>query len=430
MIKNSFQDITPPKRRSIRDIKNSHTKEPGFAKNKDAEDDFDYEYAHDNNLRKSGSSRFALWFVAIIVVIILILAFSLLFSGAKISITPKQNNTLVDARFNAAINADVGEIPFEIMTIEKTDSKKIIATGREEIEEKASGNIVVYNDFNSSNQRLIKNTRFETPEGLIYRINKSIVVPGQTTENGEKVPGSIEITVYADEAGDKYNIGLTDFTIPGFEGSPRFDSFYARSKTPMIGGFVGEKLTADPDDLKKVREEIHTDLQKQLFNEAFSQKPDNFYLFEDTIFVEFESEPTLEDNGEVEVREKAILYGALFNKEKFANYIAKNTIAAFDDETVEISDISTLTITVSNKNDARPWEEEEFEFTVNGSAHIVWTIDEEKLKEDLAGRAKVALSTVLSGYPSIEQAEVVLRPFWKRSFPDKVSKIKIEEILK
>ena len=427
MIKNSFQDITPPKRKTIRNIENSHTKIEKPSKNK--EEDFDYDTDYSNNTRKSGSSRFALWFVAGIVIIVLVLAFSLIFSGAKVSIVPKQNKTLVDARFSAAINADAGEIPYEIMTIEKSDSKKVPATGREEIEEKASGKIVIYNNFNSSSQRLIKNTRFETPEGLIYRINKSVIVPGQTTEGGEKVPGSIEVTVYADEVGDKYNIELTDFTIPGFKGSPRFDDFYARSKTPMEGGFIGEKLTANEEDLANAKEEIHTELQKQLLNEAFSQKPDEFYLFEDTVFIEFESEGNIENDGEVEVKEKAILYGVLFNKNKFANHIAENTIAVFDDEPVEISDISTLTVTVSNKEDARPWEDEEFEFTVSGNAHIVWTFDEEKLKNDLSGRAKAALTTVLSGYPSIDEAEVVLRPFWKRSFPDKINKIKIERTL-
>lgn len=426
MVKKIFDDIVPPEKRSIRNIKNSHTKPKSISQ---IEDNFDYNTTYDNGIKKSRTSHFALWFVAIIVVIALILAFSLFFTGAKLNITPKQNNILVDAQFVAAINADTGELPYEIMTIEKTDSRKVAATGRQKIEEKASGKIVIFNDFNTSSQRLVPNTRFETPEGLIYKINKSVVIPGQKTEGGEKIPGSIEVTVYADEPGEKYNIGLVDFTIPGFKGSPRFDDFYARSKTTMTGGFVGEKLTASPDDIAQAKTEIHTELKKQLISEASSQKPDKFYLFEDTIFIEFESVGSVESGNDVEITEKATLYGVLFNKEKFAGHIAKKTIAVFDDESVEISDISALTIKVSEKIDSRPWEEGEFEFTVSGNAHIVWTFDEEKLKEDLTGRAKAALPTVLSGYPSIDKAEVVLRPFWKRSFPDKVGKIKIERVL-
>jgi hypothetical protein len=426
MVKKIFDDIVPPEKRSIRNIKNSHTKPKTTAQ---TEDNFDYNTTYDSGIKKGRTSRFALWFVAIIVVITFILAFSFLFAGAKLNITPRQNNTIVDAQFIASINADTGELPYEIMTIEKTQSKRVPATGKEEIEEKASGKIVIFNNFNTASQRLVPNTRFETPEGLIYKINKSVVVPGQKKEGDEVMPGSIEVTVYADEAGEKYNIGLVDFTIPGFKGSPRFDDFYARSKTAMTGGFAGKKLTASSDDLAQAKTEIHTELRKQLINEASSQSPDEFYLFEDTIFVEFESVGSIESGDEVEVTEKATLYGVLFNKEKFAGYIAEKTIAIFDDEPVEISNISTLTVAVLNKNDARPWEDEEFEFTVNGNAHIVWTFNEKKLKEDLAGRAKAALPTVLSGYPSIEEAKAVLTPFWKRSFPDKVSKIKIERML-
>lgn len=426
MAKNTFQDIVPSKKRTIRDIQNSRSRAHKPAPK--PEDDFEYDTDYGGNIKRPRSSRFALWFVAGIIIIVLVLAFSLLFSGAKVSITPKQNKTLVDARFVAVLDGSAGELPYEIMTIEKTDSKKVKAAGREEIEEKASGRLVIFNDFNTGSQRLIKNTRFETPEGLIYRINRSVVVPGQKTEGGEKVPGSVEVTVYADEAGDKFNIGLTDFTIPGFKGSPRFDSFYARSKTPMTGGFVGEKLTADSADVEKAKGEIHTDLREQLLAEAFSQKPDEFYLFEDAVFVEFESQPQAEAGDEVEIIEKATLYGVLFNKEKFARHIAENTIALFDEGPVEISDISTLTVSTVDQ-EVRPWEEGEFEFAVTGDTQIVWTFDEEKLKNDLSGRAKAALPTVLSGYPSIEQAEVVLRPFWKRSFPDKISKIKIERIL-
>jgi len=35
----------------------------------------------------------------------------------------------------------------------------------------------------------------------------------------------------------------------------------------------------------------------------------------------------------------------------------------------------------------------------------------------------------LSKYTSIQEAEAVLRPFWKRSFPTDVKKIKIEKVI-
>ncbi len=426
-MKNSlFNDIIPPRKKSIRDIQNSHIK-PQRPVKKISEEDFEYNL--NGNIKKRNSSRFIIWFVIIIALAVFTFVFSFLFSGAKISITPKQNKTFVDARFTAAIEARSDELPYEIMTIEKTGSKKILAVKKEQIEEKASGKIIIFNDFSSANQRLLINTRFETPNGLIYKINKSVVVPGQKKENGEIIPGSIEVAVYADEAGENFNIGLTDFIIPGFKSFPQFDKFYARSKTPMTGGFAGEKLIADPTDVENAKNEIHSELRTQLLNEAFSQKPDGFYLFEDAVFVEFESEQTEGSGDKVEVKEKAILYGVLFNKNEFAKYIAENTFATFDESLVEISDITALTLTVLNKEQSRPWEDKEFEFTIKGNVNIIWVFDEERLKQDLAGKSKAAFQTIRSGYSSIEEAEIILRPFWKRTFPNKINKIKIERIL-
>jgi len=74
------------------------------------------------------------------------------------------------------------------------------------------------------------------PGGLL---SSAIDISSLFIENGKTVPGSIEVTVYADEPLSKYNIGLTDFTVPGFKGAPQFETFYARSKTPMTGGFTG-----------------------------------------------------------------------------------------------------------------------------------------------------------------------------------------------
>ena len=53
------------------------------------------------------------------------------------------------------------------------------------MERKASGQIIVYNAYNDNNQKLIKNTRFETPDGKIYRIQASIIVPGTKVEEGK-----------------------------------------------------------------------------------------------------------------------------------------------------------------------------------------------------------------------------------------------------
>jgi len=64
-----------------------------------------------------------------------------------------------------------------------------------------------------------------------------------------------------------------------------------------------------------------------------------------------------------------------------------------------------------------PWEKESFSFTLKGTARLVASFNENALKQDLAGKTKSALPTVLAGYPGIDHAEVVMRPFWRQEFP-------------
>lgn len=378
--------------------------------------------------RENRGSRFGLWVIALLALAGLGLALSLLFSGAKITVFPKQQDILVSATFTAVSDPLTGELGYEVMTLSKTETLVVPATGKETASLNASGRIVVFNDYNTASQRLIKNTRFETVDGLIFRIRDSVTVPGQSVKNGVTVPGSIEVTVYADEVGNDYNIGLTDFTIPGFKGSPRFEGFFARSKTAMTGGFVGTRLTVDPVVLEEKKVEIRAKIREQLLAEAFLQKPDGFQLYESGVFIEFESLPN-QDRGDeaIEIVEKATLYGIIFDEQGFARHIARNTLAGFDEERVRLKDPTALIITIEDREN-QPWEQDTIRVSVQGNTTVIFVFNEDTLRADLAGRSKDALTTVLSGYPSIDRAEAVVRPFWKRSFPE-ADDIKIVEML-
>jgi hypothetical protein len=188
-------------------------------------------------------SRVKIFFVLLVFVLLSVVGTKVIngFSKIIIQISPHKELINIDLALKASeTNSSASDLPLEIMRIEINKEKSAVPTGVKEVETKASGQIIIYNAFSSATQPLVRNTRFETPDGKIYRIKQSLSVPGASIKDGETIPGSIEATVYADEAGEEYNISLTDFTIPGFKGGPRFDKFYARSKTPMSGGFMGK----------------------------------------------------------------------------------------------------------------------------------------------------------------------------------------------
>ena len=61
-----------------------------------------------------------------------------------------------------------------------TLSKTILRSEPKEVNQKAQGELTVYNNYSEAPQILIKNTRFQTEDGKIFRIGDSITVPGKT----------------------------------------------------------------------------------------------------------------------------------------------------------------------------------------------------------------------------------------------------------
>ena len=62
---------------------------------------------------------------------------------------------------------------------------------------------------------------------------------------------------------------------------------------------------------------------------------------------------------------------------------------------------------------------------MSGDIKIIWEIDARELADDLLGKQKKDFNQILSQYPNIDTADVNIRPFWKRSFPEKTKDIEV-----
>jgi hypothetical protein len=133
-------------------------------------------------------------------------------AGAKVVITPKQQEVSVDSQFNAQKGTS-STLQYQTVTISKDGKMVVEANGDEYVNTKASGTIIIYNNYSADSQKLVASTRFEAPNGKIFRISQPVTVPGKKGDT----PGSIEAIITADQAGPDYNVGLVDFTIPGFK---------------------------------------------------------------------------------------------------------------------------------------------------------------------------------------------------------------------
>ncbi|TSC83861.1 MAG: hypothetical protein G01um101417_428, partial [Parcubacteria group bacterium Gr01-1014_17] len=271
------------------------------------------------------------------------------------------------------------------------------------------------------------NTRFETLNGLIFRIPESIIVPGKTVSGGKTLPGSIETSVYADRAGADYNIGLSDFTVPGFKSSAeRYAGFYARSKTAMNGGFVGVAPFVSPEKVSAARATLRKALEAKLASGAAEKVPSDSIMLPNGYSFKVTSEPEQEtQDKKVSVTERGTLTAFVFKRDALASYIARRALLRYDNAPVVFETLEGLSFEFLNKSDFGKNADGRVLFGLRGSGTVVWKLDEERLKQDLSGKLKSETVSVLASYPAIERSQVIIRPFWKKTFPDNAKKISV-----
>ncbi len=380
----------------------------------------------------SGGPSRVVWIIAGVVVILAITGVvlaSTVFRGSVLTITPKQKTVQISTTIVAATAPSTDQIPLQVITAEDSATQKVPATGEETVQDHASGTIVIYNAYSTKPQRLIKNTRFQTSAGLIFRIQNSVTVPGTTVQAGKTIPGSIEATVYADEAGDKYNVGLSDFTLPGLKGSAQFDTVYARSKTPMQGGFIGTRKVVDPAARDAAVTALKQSLTISAYQKLAANVPEGFILFDDARSVTFDLIPDQTDGSNAVIGVHAAAHGIVLPILKLAESLAAQGIAGYAGEDVTISNPTALTGTIATNTDPQPWTASQVSFSISGTPHIVWILNETQLKTALAGKPEKDLQTTLASYPAIDRAETTMYPVWSSSFPTNTSRITIKQVV-
>lgn len=358
---------------------------------------------------------------------------SALMSGAELTVKPKHREPNVNAEFIAYTDKRPNELTYGILPLEASGERQVTATGEEQVEEQATGEIEIIKSTPGT-ERLIKNTRFKSENGLIFKIQESIVVPGSITdEDGNSVPGTTRAKVFAESPGEKYNLEPTRFTIPGFEEggfTELFNAIYAENRTAFTGGFKGPKFMIDEDELNTAKQALQMELRDSLLSRVGSEKPAGSVVFDGAVSFTYTSLPAIE-YGEnlVTIKEQAMLQIPIFEEAEFAQYIAAATVPGYENNQVRIQDISALSFaytsaTTSSTNIANL---PSLSFKLTGKPLLVWVYNEEELKADLVNAPKTSLTTVLGGYPSIESAVAVVRPFWKRTFPADSKDISIIE---
>ena len=367
---------------------------------------------------------YILWSIAFISVVFLFFAFSYMFSGADISLTPKIEDLIINESLSANKDSNSSPISFDLVVISGEESQKVEVKEKTSLEVKARGRILFFNAFSTSPQMLSIDTRLEGSNGKIYKTEKKVVVPG-LSKDGK--PGSIEVGIYGAVAGEEYNSKPLDFKILGFKGTPKYSKIYARSKGDITGGTKGNFYSIPVAEKEKALSDLKESLRIKLLKKASEQIPKGFVLFDDAVFLNTNNEmvTSFSKESSVPISLKGTLYGFLFDEKKLTKKIVEDTIKDYDGSDVYIANIKNLSFSLVNKENISFSDVKNINFTLKGDGKMVWNFDANKFAGELLDQKKKDFNLILSKYPNVVSANLVLKPFWRMSFPSKLKDIRI-----
>ncbi|MCA9363563.1 hypothetical protein KC851_04560 [Candidatus Kaiserbacteria bacterium] len=386
---------------------------------------------------KTGNKRLLISLFLFVFIVGGAIGLSAIMGKTELTIYPQYREPNVSAEFTAYPDKRDGYLSYEVMTLEATGESQVKASGQVQVEELATGLIEIVKTTPGA-ERLIKNTRFRSPDGKIFRIQESVVVPGAVKDgSGSLIPGTIQAEVFADESGESYNLSAnTKFDIPGFEENgftDLFNAITARNPQSFTGGFSGPRFEIDDQELQTARQALQIELRNNLLSRIDQEKPAGTIAFPDSVAFTYNALPAAKyGDNLVTIKEQAILQVPLFNKINFGSFLAQETVATYEGNDVRVEDPSILSFSYTSPTTSSSViaNETSLTFKLTGKPLLIWEYNGEKLTKDLAGLPKTAINNAVAAYPGITAARVHITPFWQRSFPDNAEEIILIEELK
>ncbi len=332
--------------------------------------------------------------ILVIMIILIIVA-----PYTMVSVSPKQiviDNDVEMTAYNnqSATDSDRRIIPSRLIERDVTFTKAFNATGSGDVDaQKSQGTITIYNEFSEATQPLVAQTRFLSENGVLFRLNHAVVVPGM--KNGE--PGKVEALVVADQSGSDANIGAMRFTVPGFEGSPKKNKFYAVSSEVMRGGGVSGQgvLIVTADDIanakKQMEEELATYVNEQLKSLL---RPESEILLQEAVIKEITRS---EANVSADTMSEQFMY-------EIVTHVRAHVFSEDDVRSVLLSQIDKLllqkrkesdTLNVAYKSVVMDQESSTIKLTVHVNAESIASVDLDAFKEDIKGKKHEEILSVI-----------------------------------
>ena len=351
-----------------------------------------------------------------------------LFPEAKIKVWPKTRIITARQKIVIDLNADFsdiekGIIPGKFFEKEGTFKKTFFSTGKAIKKQKAVGTITVYNEYSTSARTLVP-SRFVSADGKLFWSTEKITIPGASYKEGRLVPGEKEVKVEAAKAGEEYNIEATTFALPALAGSPLYTTIYAKSFSPMTGGFIGEASQITEEDFKKAEDELIRSSKEESLEALKSNLPEGFILTKETVYQEILETSSSNKVGDLVDSfdfEAKINSNAFVFKEADAAAAVDKIISRNIEEDEKLKEKS---LAINYSFESVDIKAGKMILTLNVKVEVYKDIDMVELKKALLAKSLIEAEMFLNNLPEISKVELKNKPFLRKNLPADLEKIK------
>ncbi|MEI8097159.1 MAG: hypothetical protein WCG73_03575, partial [Candidatus Moraniibacteriota bacterium] len=352
---------------------------------------------------------------------------------AEIRVTPYKITQTIDKEFNGKLDTSVSSedvVPARIFEKEKEVTVTVTTTGKSGgTNQKARGTVVIYNNFSVDPQPLIATTRLETSDGKLFRLVSGVTVPARTTINGKTESGAIEAQIIADQTGAEYNVDAeTTFTIPGFKGSPKYDTFSAKLNKAMTGGGSGgvsDVAIVAKVDLDSALREAKDKAKEIFLTEIRGEVTLDEKILDEQVDIVAATSPQLPSIGTVA---NSLEYKGTFKLRAFAfsEKIVKEKIESTNEKNIQAIPFRSVSSNITYSDSSADFTASTLRIKAHALVVMESSINQDKLKETLMGKNESGIEQSLQGLPEIKSIQVVFFPQWFiQTVPNSASRISV-----
>jgi len=352
--------------------------------------------------------------VGVIASVLGLLALHIFFASASIEVQPESRE------LNIHVKITEEAIPIQVFRVTRETTNLFATTGKEDRAVKARGIIRVYNKYSNSTQTLVPNTRFISKEGKLFRSTHRLNIPGK---------GHADVEVIAAQAGGKYNIGPSNFSLPGLAGSALYTSVYGTSSESMTGGSVQTVSVVTKEDIVAAQEELVASLSENTKEILLRKIPKDIILLPESLEAKvLDTYSLIKEGSELDkfsytARVRASVFGI---QETVSELFARELLSSEMGQEERIDEQSLL---VAYRVQSNSEETESISLELAVSSRVYYALDPVELRLRLKGASINRMVALLSEYPHLVSAQVSLWPFWVNTIPENIEKIQVSSSL-